>query len=203
MRKYMLSILFLFPFLKAKHNFDDFLSDVNRTMRNMLSPIEEFFYTPRGSENFVDVFGQLKNGEITKAKKLGITVDEGKESFTIKLSIDMKEALSQKNVVTERDRDSLKIRILTDSDSHFVYLAGDKYVIKMKSQEAFKEQKEESKNFASSVQELVRQGTLKQYIDGDKVSIEIDQNNVTINAAYKLHAQCSSIPVKFLNQEKK
>lgn len=196
MKKSILSVSLLFSVITPKNSFENFIDEIQNAIT---APFKDNSVFDFNFTEYNNICHDLKNAEEIASKKQSVTVDEKSQSLIITLITDTQE-LTEKNVSTEREHGGVKVKILTPQDSHSVLLTGNKYVVRMRSKELFKNEKEKIKNFASNIQEITREGILEKYIDTNNVLVEVNNNQVTITATFKVAGEENPVPVKFLHK---
>ena len=196
MKKSILSVSLLFSVITPKNSFENFIDEIQNAIT---APFKDNSVFDFNFTEYNNMCHDLKNAEEIASKKQSVTVDEKSQSLIITLITDTQE-LTEKNVSTEREHGGVKVKILTPKDSHSVLLTGNKYIVRMRSKELFKNEKDKIKNFASNIQEITREGILEKHIDTNNVLVEVNNNQVTITTTFKLPGEENPVPVKFLNK---
>lgn len=196
MKKSILSVGLLFSVITPKNSFENFIDEIQNAIT---APFKDNSVFDFNFTEYNNICHNLKNAEEIASKKQSVTVNEKSQSLIITLITDTEE-LTEKNVSTEREHGGVKVKILTPKDSHSVLLTGNKYIVHMRSKELFKNEKDKIKNFASNIQEITREGILEKHIDTNNVLVEVNNNQVTITATFKLPGEENPVPVKFLNK---
>lgn len=196
MKRSLFPVSLLFFSISPKGSWEHLVDEVKSAIT---APFKDDSYFGFQIPDYNNVYHDLKNAQEVMSKNQSIIIDEKKDSLLISLITDIQQ-LTEKNVSTERVHDGVKIRIITPENSHSVFLTNNKYFVRMRSKQVYNDQKDNTKNFASNIQEMVEEGILKRYIDINSVSVEVDKNKVNITATFRLAGEENPVPVRFLHK---
>lgn len=200
LKKNLKNIAYISFFLLKTHSssnwgFDDFFDDI----QNMQKNVYDYFHG--STKEFTNNKKRTKTvTQEAPSARYNINMKETEKEFFIELKMDISQ-LNTSHISSIRHKEYAEIKIINNGANYTCYLSENQYYVKIESQEI--KEDPEHKQYASSQQQIIRQGTVKNMIDINSLKIEVmNPDIVKITANYIAEKyQRNDISVTFLNKK--